>query len=379
MRIAIVDTLYPAFVQAHYRAQPALRGASYEQQTAALLGRSFGTSDAYSTGFRAAGHEAHDLLVNAEQLQLTWAAEHGRFRSLRPLLHRLPEPAGRIGRDRFLRRIALDQLEQLAPDVVYFQDLTFLAPGDLAELRRRGAMLVAQLGSAPPGPEVLRSFDLIVTSFPHWVPRLRELGVAAEYFPIAFDRRVIDRLAAEGIPVDPGAQRPHRVAFVGGVHPPHVHRGGTAFLEQVVGELDAEVWGYVADRVPQDSPLLRRHGGEVWGLDMYAVLARTQIALNRHGDVAEGHANNMRLYEASGVGAVVVTEEASNLSQLFEPGEEIVTYRGADDLVETVRALLADDERRTAIAAAGQARTLREHTYQRRIPQLAELIAAHRR
>jgi hypothetical protein len=378
MRIAIVDTLYPAFVQAHYRAQPQLRRASYEHQTAALLGRSFGTSDAYSSGFRAAGHEAYDLLVNCEELQLAWAAEHDRPRSARPLLHRLPDPAGRVGRDRFLRRIALDQLAHLEPDVIYFQDLTFLSPADLAGLRGRGAMLVAQLGSAPPGPDVLGSFDLIVTSFPHWVPRLRDLGVAAEYFPIAFDHRVVDRLAAQGISVDPSSPRPHRVAFVGGVHPPHVHRGGTAFLEHVVDDLDAEVWGYVADRVPRESPLLRRHGGEVWGLDMYAVLSRTQIALNRHGDVAEGYANNMRLFEASGVGAVVVTEEAPNLPELFTPGEEIVTYRDADDLVATVRSLLADDERRTAIAAAGQARTLREHTYARRIPQLADLISAHR-
>jgi len=379
VRIAILDTLYPAFVGALYRSRPELRRAPYAEQQAAILARSFGTSDAYSVNFRALGHEAHDLLVNCERLQLTWAADHGLRRAARTALMPLPEPVRRAGRAGFLRRVALAQVEALRPDVLYLQDLTFLAGEDLDALRGAGVMLVAQLGSAPPGPEVLRRFDFVVTSFPHWVGRLRGLGIDAEYFPIAFDERVIGRLAAEGVEVDPAGERPHAVAFVGGIHPPHVHREGTAFLERVVGALDASVWGYVADRVPAGSPLRRRHGGEVWGLDMYAVLARTKIALNRHGDIAEGHANNMRLFEATGVGAVVATEAAHNLAELFVPGEEVVAYRDADDLIAQVRALLADDERRRAVAAAGQARTLREHTYARRIPQLAEMIERRRR
>ena len=59
---------------------------------------------------------------------------------------------------------------------------------------------------------------------------------------------------------------------------------------------------------------------------MYRVLARSKIALNRHIDVAEDHANNMRLYEATGVGTFLITDAKRNLSELFEPGEEVVTY-----------------------------------------------------
>jgi len=378
VRIAILDTLYPAFVAGLYRARPQLRHASYAEQHAAILACSFGTSDAYSVNFRMLGHEAHDLLVNCERLQLRWAADHGLRHAARTALTPLPERARRIGRAGFLRRVALAQLDELRTDVLYLQDLGFLAGEDLAYLRRRGVMLVAQLGSAPPGPRILRRFDFVVTSFPHWVDRLRGLGIDVEYFPIAFDERVVERLAAKGIGVDPADERPHAVAFVGGVHPPHVHRDGTAFLERVVGALDAGVWGYVADRVPPGSPLLRRHGGEVWGLDMYAVLAQTKIALNRHGDIAEGYANNMRLFEASGVGAVVATEAARNLSELFMPGEEVLAYRDAEDLIAQARALTADDDRRRAVATAGQRRTLNEHTYGKRIPQLAAMLEARR-
>ena len=64
---------------------------------------------------------------------------------------------------------------------------------------------------------------------------------------------------------------------------------------------------------------------------MYRVLARTRVAMNRHGDIAEGHANNMRLFEATGAGALLATEAADNLPELFEPGREVLAYRDADD------------------------------------------------
>jgi spore maturation protein CgeB len=104
---------------------------------------------------------------------------------------------------------------------------------------------------------------------------------------------------------------------------------------------------------------------------MHAVLARSRIAINRHIDVAEGHANNMRLYETTGDGALLVTDEGEGLDALFRIGEEVLTYANADDLASTLLGLLDDEPRRQAIAVAGQERTLAEHTYAQRIAELA--------
>ena len=115
--------------------------------------------------------------------------------------------------------------------------------------------------------------------------------------------------------------------FVGGVDP-RVHAAGTALLERVAEAADLRVWGYGVDALPADSPLRSRHRGEAWGSEMYDVLARARIVVNRHIDVAEGFANNMRLYEATGSGALVITEAAPNLGDLFEPHREVFTYEG---------------------------------------------------
>jgi hypothetical protein len=225
----------------------------------------------------------------------------------------------------------------------------------------------------PPPESLLRRYDLITTSFPHFVERFRAQGIDTEYLPIAFDERVLDRLRTSGIEPAPGAERPHLLSFIGGLSPA-VYGRGTVLFERLANAIPFDVWGYDVDGLPPESPLRRRYKGEAWGLDMYEVLAQSRITLNRHGEIAEGYANNMRLFEATGVGALLLTEAAPNLSQLFELGREIVAYDSADDLIEKVRHYLGHDAERQAIAAAGQRRTLADHTYQRRLARLVEIL-----
>jgi spore maturation protein CgeB len=97
--------------------------------------------------------------------------------------------------------------------------------------------------------------------------------------------------------------------------------------------------------------------------------------LNTHIDASAHSASNMRLYEATGVGSCLLTDWKNNLADLFEPGTEVVTYRSAAECIDKARYLLAHDEQRQRIAAAGQARTLRDHTVAQRVAQLHDLIS----
>ena len=163
------------------------------------------------------------------------------------------------------------------------------------------------------------------------------------------------------------------MSFVGGLNP-QVHEAGTALLERVARATEVDFWGYGAAALSPESPVRRRYHGEAWGLEMYRVLARSRIVINRHIDVAEGYANNMRLYEATGSGALLLTDQGHNLGELFEPGREVLVYADAEDLVAKVRHHLAGHDERRSIAEAGQERTLRDHTYERRMAELAAIL-----
>jgi spore maturation protein CgeB len=351
VRILIVDTCYEAFLASHYRATPDLAASPYAAQWRSVMGTFFGTADAYSHYLRELGHDAHEIVVNCEPLQQAWAREHG-------LEGATPDD------------VLLAQADDFQPDVIYLQNLHVLSDATMTALRRSNALVAGQFASAAPPDRRLRMFDLLLTSSPHYVERFERAGVAAEYFRIGFDQRVLDRL--DGVPTE------HDVVFVGALNGLR-HRRGNRAIAYAARKLPLDVWGYdLRGRTPW-SPLRARYHGEAWGIDMFRILASSRIVLNRHIADAHHYANNMRLYEATGVGSLLVTDAKENLPDLFEPGREIVTYRRGNDLVAQVQLYQADEEARREIAAAGQARTLRDHTYAVRMSELAEILERHRR
>jgi spore maturation protein CgeB len=359
MRILIVDQYYPAFLRAHYAGRPGLAAEPYAAQWRALMDEFFGSADSYSHFLARLGHTAEEVVINCRPLQRAWAREHG----VRPP-GRLRARLQASSSTRFLEL----QLEDFAPDVVYLQDLSVLTPADMRRVKRRNRYVVGQLGTEPPPTEWLKAYDLVVTSFPHLLTIGRRHGVRIELLRLGFDDRVLSRLPADG--VRSGA------VFVGAVgRSPRWTRNEV--LAAAAHRAPIEFWGYGARDWPADAPLRRRYKGEAWGMEMYHVFRRAKIVLNRHGDVAGQHANNLRLYEATGVGALLLTDAQADLGELFDVGTEVVTYDDADDLAEKVSYYLEHDRERDAIAAAGQRRTLADHTYARRMEELSTLLATH--
>ena len=109
---------------------------------------------------------------------------------------------------------------------------------------------------------------------------------------------------------------------------------------------------------------------------MYQVLRDCRIVFNAHLDVAGIYANNLRLYEVTGAGSLLLTDWKKNIATLFEPETEIATYRSLEECVALAKHFLENDDEREAIAAAGQARILREHTFDHRVVELCQHIAA---
>lgn len=369
MRIALLDTYYPRFLTAHYAAHPALACGTYVDQRQNLLKQVFGTSDFYSRHLQAMGHDAQDLIVNCVPLQKAWAKEHRTRYSQLALklpqrLLRLPVLGPWLSALPGLVEIAVEQVKATQPDVLYCQDLWFLPPQKLAEVRPYTKLIVGQIASPLPTGAYLKGYDLILTSFPHFVPRLRGMGVASEYLRIGFDTRVLELLGTVEQDID--------ASFVGGIS--RHHGKALPMLEYLARSTPIKFFGYGAGSLSRSSPVVARHHGEVWGLDMFRTLARSRVTLNRHINVAESCANNMRLYEATGVGALLITDRKDNLGKLFEVGKEVVAYSTPEEAAELIRYYIAHPDEAREIARAGQARTLREHTYQRRMEELVPVL-----
>lgn len=385
MRILILNRDYPRFLLTLYSSRPELASAPYAEQMAARNASLFGVADFYSHALRQRGQDALDVHVNNGWLQSAWAQENGltarvlpppsieratRYMSVlkgfarRALLSWARRFAPRQIDDEELRILAA-QVESFAPDVLLNQDMSYVRTARLARIVPRRIKIVGQIAAALPIGEDLGRYDLIVSSLPNFVARFRSLGVNAALNALAFDPRVLERMGAP-------AARDVPVSFVGSVSADHIAR--LRLLESVARRVPLKIWGSGVEELPLSSPLRSCYQGEAWGVDMFAVLRRSRITINHHIDLAEGHCNNMRMYEATGCGTLMVVDRGRNLLDLFDPGREVLAYSSAEECVREIERALADDALRAEIAAAGQRRTLADHTYERRAGELIELF-----
>lgn len=367
MRWLILNVDYRAFSNWLYDSQPGLQERTYDEQYRARMDTFFGTADFYSSNLQKQGDEAWDVIVNEEGMQMTWAAENGFFfrkkKNWRFRLRRNIVPWLYRDDSSWMNRILESQIKWYRPDVLYSMALGLVGSDVLRRVKGYYRIAIGQHASPIPSNDI-SEYDLVLSSLPNQVEYFKKNGLKSELFRLGFEPRVLDHLNSE--------KKQYDCAFVGGLG--NVHAGGIKTLDLLSTSNLITVWGYGIEGLPNNSAIRRRYRGPAWGKIMFQILNDSKIAFNRHIDVADGYANNMRLYEATGVGTMLLTDEKTNLSDIFEPGKEVVTYRSPAECLELVAYYLQHDKEREAIALAGHQRTMREHTYFNRMEELHEIV-----
>jgi spore maturation protein CgeB len=81
-----------------------------------------------------------------------------------------------------------------------------------------------------------------------------------------------------------------------------------------------------------------------------------------------------RNFEIPGCAGFQLSGPAENIEDYFIPGKEIVCYNDFGDLVEKIRYYLAHTDEREAVAEAGYQRAKREHSYERRLTEIFDIL-----
>jgi hypothetical protein len=386
LKFLILNWDYPAFLSHLYRRNPGLHRQSYAQQRDVRAASLFGVADFYSSNLRKLGHEAWDVHVNNAFAQVAWARQQGLrtqhsratmrqlrgalqygrrlaartpLRRLKPLLRPVLESL-----DTSSHGILAAQIRYYQPDVLLNQAMHAIDGQFLRGMKGHVRLLIGQLAAPVPNIRDLGVYDLMISSLPNLIEHFRSLGVPSELHRLAFEPAVLQRLGPRTSEIP--------VSFVGSLSPDHRERVG--LLERLCTAVDLAVWGPGVDGLARDSPIRSHYRGSAWGIEMYEILNSSRITVNHHIGVAERYANNMRLFEATGVGTLLVTDQKANLEQLFEPGKELLAYRTPEECSEMIAYYLERDVDRETIARAGQQRALREHTYYQRMRELLEIV-----
>ena len=145
-------------------------------------------------------------------------------------------------------------------------------------------------------------------------------------------------------------------------------------IEYLIEKNSLKIYGQGVKNLSIFSKIRKYHYGEKWGLEMYSILQRSFISLNRHICTSKNYANNMRLYEATGMGSLLLTDHKDNLNEIFEIDKEIVTYKSKEEASDKAFYYLRNPDQLKKIALAGQKRTLKDHTYEKRMEELIIIL-----
>jgi spore maturation protein CgeB len=391
VRFLITNTDYPEFLGWLYDQNPELGEKSFDQQMRVRSDSLFGVADFYSSNLRKIGHEAWDVHANNEFMQKAWAKEHGHrlasrarrqeplrmilqqgsrvalktpVRYLKPLLRPLLRSVN--NQPAWFYDILAAQIKHFKPDILFNLDMG-ISTQFLGQMKPWFRMLVGQIASPLPEEENLGCYDLVISSLPNFVEYFARKGVRAELHRFAFEPNILSNLNGQ-TPKIP-------VSFVGSFTQQHNAR--IKLLEHLCREVEVNVWGREVEALPKTSPIRERYLGQAWGTVMYQILHSSKITLNHHIGVAESYANNMRLFEATGAGAMLLTDWKINLHEMFEDGKEVVTYRTPKECAALVQYYLNHEHERESIARSGQQRTLRENTYYQRAQELSDIVFSY--
>lgn len=280
---------------------------------------------------------------------------------LQPVLDRAPEAFFTNGDDETSQRlwaksqglapdtslavILLAQIEHHRTEVFYNLDPVRYGDTFLKRLPASVRRTVAWRAAPSANGEFL-AHDIIVNNFPSLLEGYRAQGVNAQYLAPAHDP-VMDVYAAR-------IKRPVDVLFVG-TYSRH-HRVRAALLEEIAAQRDQitvamhldtsrytklaeSPLGWVGplrkDRRSRDIRAVTRP--PVFGRDLLEAISQAKIVINGAIDMAGRDRGNMRIWEALGCGAALISDEG-----IYPPGMEANRHFKTYSTVAEVRTILTN-------------------------------------
>ena len=341
---------------------PDSEAVSYAELRAGYAGLKAFYTDAFSKGMGTLGWEVEEVYCDFELLQKKWAQENGVT----------------FNETSWRDDVLIAQINRFRPDVVFFENISW-APESLRKDRARKFPFIRVLASQQGFPMWYRELgdtDIVFSCVPSIANVFRGWGINAHTVYYSFDPSITELMAGDGV-------KEHGFTFSGhsGYGLDWHHRTRYELLSGLFEDGVLEGWITERDMTLNpdiETPLRGKYPAmthdAVYGLDMYRLLERSRVVLNVHTDAAWGYAGNMRLFEATGMGACLLTERMLNIDELFEDGVEIMTYGSTAECLEKAQWLLDNPDKAIEIGERSRKRVLADHGTLRRCAEIDALL-----
>jgi spore maturation protein CgeB len=395
-----VTSFYKEFLDDYYRSYPHIIEKDYAEQFNHLMAQGYGYSDFFPKYIQKNySIESREIIHNAGHLQGAWARENG----------------SRAEGDDLL----MEQIRTMQPEVLFIQDSINFDAAYIDRIREEVKSVRLLIGHccAPYTPRNIESFsryNLMLTCSEKFLMEFRKQKIKCYLFPHAFEASLVPEHSSQ-------TPRKNDIIFIGSLlYRSDFHRKRITYVEEILNNrLPLHIYGIIEEdpwyllKIKQASYLFVRamdsagikvfqnnrsvrkiaqlkempkksryselikenlRRDMLFGKQMLIEMARHSAGFNLHGDVAGDYAANVRMFEVAGVGTLLITDHKKNIRELYEPDLEILTYSGIEECIEKLKWAIDHPEEAGRIAAAGQKRTLLDHSVERRVDLLYEIM-----
>ena len=348
MRIIYFSSYYDKYLEEFYRQRPLLATKSFDEQICQLSSDYFGVYGSYTKYAKKQNHESFLIVSNCKPAQQMWARENNVS----------------FNEKNWKFSIPLEQVKKIKPDVFFMSSIFEYYGQFLDEIKKIVPKVFGWIACPIPQGVNLRQMDLILTSLFPFVENFRKMGVNSELLPAAFDTAILKEFPSD-------LKRDIDFSFIGSLSRSHLRR--IELIEKLIEKTPLKLFGIGMKLIPDKRSFLKRmmspslaeqrYEGEAWGLNMYRALRRSKITFNAHIDVSGDFAGNMRMYEATGMGALVLTDGKVDKNKTFSE-DEVVYYDSIDDAVDKVNYYLSNEDELIAVANKGQQATITKYNFE---------------
>lgn len=395
-----VTSFYKDFLSSYYRSNPGITERSYQEQFKHLMAEGYGYADFFPRYLEQNYQmEAHEIIHNAGHLQKAWADEKG---------------SRNTGDELLLEQIAFHR-----PDVLFIQDSINFSAAFIDRIREKAPSVRLLIGHccAPyteANLEAFGQYDLMLTCSEKFLGEFQQHKIRGRLFPHAAEASLVPQRGKSRAPEND-------VIFIGSLlYRKEFHGTRITYIEEIlksglpfsmIGLIEEDPWhllklkqaSYLVVRTLEQSgvkifrgmrsyrkmaqlkemPVRSRYSTLIrqninrdllFGKHMFEEIARHSIGFNLHAEVAGDYAVNVRMFEVTAAGALLLTDHKKNIRELFEPDSEILTYSSPAECIDKLRWALEHPEDARKIALAGQQRTLKDHSVEKRVELLFEIM-----
>lgn len=393
---------------------------SYQEKKQKIFDGFYMYFDSFSSAMNFFGYDAEELFYDFKELQYQWAYENG-F----------------IFTENWKEEILLKQIEVIRPDILYFQDINAFSFQTLNSLKKRFSFLkriIIFRGYPLVNKQLFQKLavaDILLVGTPKLLEPCRRQGLQPFLLYHSFDPRILEKVKKTKHVISLS------FCGSSGFGNHFFHLSRYYFLKELLEKTDVQMWieenetvnlsllkalkrrvkkqiypflfackdhflerlqnnlivpsklrystslvleykkdekRFIYPKNSLSSLFPQKCNPPLFGKELYQKLCSSDISLNKHALVAAPYVDNLRLFDATGVGSCLVTERGHNLCDLFKEDEEVVCYSSKEECLEKIEYLKKNENVRSSIALKGQKRTLLDHNAIKRAEALDKII-----